>query len=76
MSVDDGRVWASAAKSGDDLCAVIANPTEEEIPLELLLNARATRCLLTANGENEKEVALPSALPKESILTVFFKTEA
>jgi hypothetical protein len=75
VSVDDDRVWASAAKNGNDLCAVIVNPTEEEIPFELSLVARAARCLLTANGENEKEVTLPSALPKESILTVFFKDD-
>ncbi len=75
VTADDERVMAAAAKKESDLCAVIVNPTEEEIPVKLLTSARVTRCLLTAEGENEKEVPLPDTLPKESILTVFFEVK-
>ena len=71
LITDDTRVMAAAAKKGSDLCAVIANPTEVEIPLELTASGRVTRCVLTANGSNEQETALPAVLPRESILTLF-----
>ena len=71
---DDERVMAVAAKKDNDLCAVITNHTGDEIPFTLCADARVTRCLLTANGENEKVIALPDTLPRESILTVFFET--
>ncbi len=73
VTTDDERVWVAAAKKEGDLCAVIVNPSEEDIPFELSLDAHLTRYRLTANGENEKEIPLPALLPKESILTVFFK---
>ena len=71
LITNDERVLAVAAKKGNDLCAVIVNPTEEEIPLNIELGAPVTRCLLTADGENEKEIPLPAVLPPECILTVF-----
>ena len=74
LTTNDDRVLAVAAKKGNDLCAVIVNPTEEEIPLNIELGAPVTRCVITANGENEKESALPTVLPPECILTVFSET--
>lgn len=75
VSHDTEGVYAVAAKKAQTGCLVIANPTAEELPLTLQMDAKVVRCLLTANGENEAEVPLPSVLPKESILTVFTNRE-
>ncbi len=69
LSCDDDRLYAIAARGESDGCAVIANTTDEEIPLACpTLDIK--RVLLTAKGENEKEIALPGALPPHSILTI------
>ncbi len=70
LSFEEEGVYAVAARGGDKGCIVIANTTDREIPLVLETSGSVTSSALTANGENEKAVGLPPALPKESILTV------
>ncbi len=70
LDADDTRALAVAASDGKEGCILIANPTEEAIPLTLECGGKITRCLLTAKGENEKEIDLPETLPAESILTI------
>ena len=60
----------AAAREGACGCLVIANPTAADLPLTLQMNAAVKECFLTANGENEKPIALPAVLPRESILVV------
>jgi hypothetical protein len=59
-----------AAKKGIEGCVVIVNTTENDIPLELSINAEPSTCYITSNGENEKKTELPAVLPKESIFVV------
>ena len=63
-------LYVVAAANGKCGCIVLANPTGEDIPMDWQFVGTVTRCLLTAADENEKTVALPAVLPKESILTV------
>ena len=71
---EDG-VYAVSAKNSKNGCVVIANTTENDIPLELSMNATAKRCIVTANGENEKETNTINILPKESITVVYAKLQ-
>ena len=67
---DDARVVAAAASGAEDICILIANPTEEEIPLALEGIGKIRRVLLTANGKNEAEIPMPDVLPTCSILCI------
>jgi hypothetical protein len=66
---EDG-VYAVSAKSGKKGCVVIANTTENDIPLEISMNATETLCYMTSNGENEKRTDHCGILPKESIVVI------
>jgi hypothetical protein len=68
--LDEAGVYAVAAKKDGSGCAVIANTTENDLPLMLDMNAAVGDCFLTANGENEKPTTLPAVLPRESIPVV------
>ena len=68
--LDEKDVYAVAARKGDRGCVVIVNAGAEDKPLALALNGRVLDCVMTAGGENEKQVALPDRLPGESILVV------
>ena len=63
-------VYAAAAKKDGKICAVIANTTDKNMPLELDLCGRVTACILTAKPQNESITSLSDELPKESILVV------
>ena len=71
LTCDTDGLYSVAATNGNEKRIVIANTTESDLPLELCADISITKCLLTANGENEKEISLPKILPKHSILTVF-----
>ena len=70
---EEPLVYAVASKDERNGCIVIANQNDYEIPLSLEMNGSVTGCLLTAEGQNEAPVALPSVLPPHSILTVTAK---
>ena len=74
LSCDDPRIFAIAARDNADACVVLANPTQESVPLTLSVNADVSECLLTANGDNEAHVTLPDTLVPESILVIKLKT--
>ena len=63
-------VYAVSAKNGKKGCIVIANTTENDIPLELSMNATDTFCYTTSKGADEKRVELPKILPRESITVI------
>ena len=67
---DTPEISAVAAKGKEDLCVLIANPTEEALPLALEGAGRITKCLLTADGQNEVSIPLPELLPPDSILCI------
>jgi hypothetical protein len=71
LTCDTEDVYSVAATNGNEKRIVVANTTENDLPLEITADISITKCLLTANGENEKEISLPQILPKHSILTVF-----
>ena len=73
LSCDDPRIFAIAARGNADACVVLANPTQESVPLTLSVNADVSECLLTANGDNEAHVTLPDTLLPESILVIKLK---
>ena len=66
----EAGVYAVAARKGKSGCLVIANTTENEIPLELEMNAFERFCYITANGDDEKHSSVPDMLPKESIVVI------
>ena len=68
-------VYTVSAKNCENGCIVIANTTPNDIPLELDMNATIERCIMTANGENEKEINTITMLPKESITVVYAKLQ-
>ena len=63
-------VYAAAAKKDGKICAVIANTTDKNMPLELELCGKVNACVLTAKPQNESITSLPDELPKDSILVV------
>lgn len=74
LDAEEG-IYAVSAKNGKKGCVVVANTTEQDVPLCFEVNAAITDCVLTANGEIEKTVPLPDKLPKESILVVHTEME-
>lgn len=68
---EDAPLYAVAAKQGRDGCIVIANPSGEDVPLSLEMNARLLHVRTVGEGASQEENALPAVLPKESFLTVF-----
>ena len=72
LTLDDSRVYAVAARKGEEACLLVANPSAEEIPLCLEASGRVNDCLLTCEGKIEEAVALPHSIPKDSFLLVRF----
>ena len=70
ISSDITPLYAIAAKSGERGCILIANPTENEIPLELHFAGNITNCLITSDGKNEEQTQIPSVMPANSFLQV------
>ena len=71
VTCDADGVYAVAAKSGNDVCIVVANTGEQRKPLEIEGDIAAKHCLVTCDGAIERETPLPDALPPESITVIF-----
>jgi len=70
VSIDEKNLYVLGAKKDGHGCIVIANPTEDDIPLALSQKWRITECLLTSYGKNEEKTELPSLLPQNSFLVI------
>ena len=63
--------YAAMAAGEDDRCLVVSNPGKEPVPLAL--DGEILSCRMTGGGRRFEEIALPDAVPGESILTVTMK---
>lgn len=73
LECNEEGVYAIAATDEKKGCLVVANTTKENLSLQIESTAKVARCLLTANGNNDKEIKFPQELSAESILTVEFE---
>ena len=67
---DNKAVYATGARKGDKVCVLIANPSEDDVDLSIKVKGRVTKCMITASGKCEQEIALPDILPSNSFLLV------
>ena len=70
LSCDTDGIYALAATNGEKSCIVIVNALDTDESLEICADMQVESCHLTAQGESEKEIPLPSVLPKHSILVL------
>ncbi len=68
---EDIYAVASVNSEKTEGCIVLANPTAEKLPLTLDMNGKITKCILTADGENDKECDFTGTLPAHSIVSLY-----
>ena len=72
IECDDKRLYSIAASDGKSCAFVIANPTDEDITLEITADKTPVRTLISTEGKCDEEIELPNILPKESFITVIY----
>ena len=75
LTCDDEEVCAVAATDGQSGCVLIANPTNQPLPLEFSHSGRIQACYITGDGQTEAPIALPTVLPPYSFLSVLLCVE-
>lgn len=70
VTLDEKNIYAVGAKKGNRACVLLANPTENAEALILNTAGKITKCLLSEQGECEKEIAIPAFLPANSFLLI------
>ena len=71
VKLDREGVYAVGARCDGEACIMIANPSAQDIPFKLEMNAKVKRCVITAEGKNEEEIPNSDTLPKNSFLLIF-----
>jgi hypothetical protein len=64
-------VYGVLAEGDGDRCLVLANT--RDVPVPLTLPGKPLSCRMTGGGRRFEEIAIPDAVPGESILTVTMK---
>lgn len=70
LMCDNGEIYAVAAVNGNKGAIVIANPTENEITLNIEMSGTITDCRITVEGKIEESIPLPNTLPKHSFILI------
>ena len=73
VTLDETGVYAVGARKDDRACILVANPSKEDVVLDMKVNASVTKCLLTCDGKNEEETGLPKILPRDRFLLVYMR---
>jgi len=73
VTLDNENLYGVCAKNGERACLLIANPTEEDVSLEISADGKIGECYITAEGMTEKKTPLPKFLPKNSFLLINFE---
>ena len=72
---DTTDICAVAATDGQTGCVLVANPTDQPIPLDWQCNGRIQTCYLTGDGQTDAPTPLPATLPPYSFLSVLLDVE-
>ena len=71
LELDNDEIYAVAAADEESGCVVIANPTDENITLDLGMDICVTKCIVTVDGCNDVEVEFASEIPANSIVSLY-----
>ena len=87
LILDDERLFAAAAENGGRGCLLIANPTTDDIPLEISANGDPIVSLITTEGKMKSPgdvpvtdprcdgaIPFPSVIPAESFISIIYNT--
>ena len=72
LECDNDEIIAVAAANGGTGCMVVTNPTAEAVPFGVTAQGKMTKCIITANEQNDVETELPAELPAYSIISLYF----
>ncbi|MBE5762046.1 MAG: hypothetical protein E7334_08630 [Clostridiales bacterium] len=70
-TVDESGVYAMAARKDNQLIILIANPLENEIPLDIKVNGTIRKCVLTSGRGLNMQIDKPQTIDENSFLLVY-----
>lgn len=69
----EDQVYAVGAKKDNNVCILLANPSENAVDFVMNIAGNITKCILTAHGECEKETGMLDSIPANSFLLIYVK---
>ncbi|MBE6607835.1 MAG: hypothetical protein E7633_04720 [Ruminococcaceae bacterium] len=71
LELGNDDIYAVAATDGATGCIVITNPTDDNISIDLSMDACVTKSLITVDGANDAEFEFANELPANSIVSLY-----
>ncbi len=73
LEIDGEGIYGAAAKCGENACILISNPTGNDVEMNLHIDGKIEKCIITCDGKTYEEIEFSNILPKNSFVLLYAK---